>query len=89
MTLEDFSKDSKTVDAVIRNFEVIGEASRQLSQEVKAKYTNIDWKIMTDFRNVIIHEYLGINIKIIWDIIKNELPVLEKELRKIKKNWSK
>ena len=57
MTLEVFSVDPKTVDAVVRNFEIIGEASRQLPDDVKEKYHEIKWKDLIDFRNVVIHEY--------------------------------
>ncbi len=81
MTLEVFSVDLKTVDAVVRNFEIIGEASRQLPDGVKEKYHEIKWKDLIDFRNVVIHEYFGINKKIMWDIIINELPPLEEKIR--------
>ena len=84
MNYEKFSKDDKTIDAVVRNFEILGEASRQLPDVIKSKYPGVDWKGMIDFRNVIIHEYFGVSVKIMWDIIINELPSLEKELKSIK-----
>ncbi|MBL7075728.1 DUF86 domain-containing protein [candidate division KSB1 bacterium] len=87
MRLEELSKDNKTIDAVVRNFEIIGEASRQLPEAIKTRYPEVDWRAMIDFRNVIIHEYFGISINIVWDIIKNELPPLEKEIRKLKESW--
>ena len=83
ISFEKFAKDEKTIDAVVRNFEIIGEATRQLPQEIKNKYREVEWKALISFRNVIIHEYFGINLKIIWDIIKNELPSLEQEIKKI------
>ena len=83
MSFDKFSKDTKTQDAVIRNFEIIGEATRQLSKDVKDKYPEVEWKSMLDFRNVIIHEYFGVNLKIIWDIILSELPPLEEKLKNI------
>jgi uncharacterized protein with HEPN domain len=69
-----FQKDYKTVDAVIRNFEVIGEASRNLSDEIKIHNPGIPWNEMYYLRNRVAHEYFGIDYKIIWDIAKNYLP---------------
>ena len=69
-----FQKDYKTVDAVIRNFEIIGEASRSLSDEIKIQNPGIPWNEMYYLRNRVAHEYFGIDYKIIWDIAKNYLP---------------
>lgn len=76
-----FSKDEKTIDAVIRNFQVIGEASRQLPQSFRDKCDDVDWIAMVNYRNVIVHEYFGVNLKITWDIVKNELPLLEAKVK--------
>ncbi len=73
----DFAKfidDNKTVDAVIRNFEIIGEASKNLNEELKAKYPNVPWREMYYLRNRVSHEYFGVDNEIIWDIAKNYLP---------------
>jgi uncharacterized protein with HEPN domain len=69
-----FQKDYRTVDAVIRNFEVIGEASRNLSDKIKNQYPGIPWNEMYYLRNRVAHEYFGIDYKIIWDIAKIYLP---------------
>ena len=69
-----FKKDYKTVDAVIRNFEIIGEASKNLKDEIKEKYTAIPWKEMYYLRNRVSHEYFGVDYEIIWDIATNYLP---------------
>jgi len=69
-----FRQDYKTVDAVIRNFEVIGEASKNLPIEVKEKYSQIPWQEMYYLRNKISHEYFGIDYEIIWDVATNYLP---------------
>ena len=69
-----FKKDYKTVDAVIRNFEVIGEASKNLSKDIKDNYPNVPWEEMYRLRNRISHEYFGIDHEIIWDIISKHLP---------------
>lgn len=70
----EFKRDYKTVDAVIRNFEVIGEASKNLPNEIKTKYPEIPWNEMYLLRNKVSHEYFGIDYEIIWDIATNYLP---------------
>lgn len=69
-----FKRDYKTVDAVIRNFEIIGEASKNLPDSVKEKYPTIPWKEMYYLRNKVSHEYFGIDYEIIWDVATNYLP---------------
>ena len=74
---EEFSLDDKTQDAVIRNLEIIGEAARSLPDEVKKSANNIEWKKIIALRNILIHEYFGVNTKIVWDLITNKLDELE------------
>lgn len=81
-----FKRDYKTVDAVIRNFEVIGEASKNLSKDIKDKYPNIPWEEMYRLRNRISHEYFGIDYEIIWDIISRHLPNNHKDIKVIRDN---
>ncbi len=69
-----FKRDYKTVDAVVRNFEIIGEASKNLSTEIKNKHTHVPWEEMYRLRNRISHEYFGIDYEIIWDIASRHLP---------------
>jgi len=70
-----FKKDYKTVDAVIRNFEIIGEASRNLDENIKIKYPDVPWKEMYYLRNRVSHEYFGVDYEIIWDVAANALPI--------------
>ena len=70
----DFKRDYKTVDAVIRNFEVIGEASKNLPIEIKTKYPEVPWDEMYLLRNKVSHEYFGVDYEIIWDVATNYLP---------------
>ena len=79
----EFKRDNKTVDAVIRNFEIIGEASGKLPVYLKQKYTDIPWAEMYVLRNKISHEYFGIDYEIIWDIAKNHLPKNKSQIEKI------
>ena len=70
----EFKRDYKTVDAVIRNFEVIGEASKNLPIEIKTKYPEVPWDEMYLLRNKVSHEYFGVDYEIIWDVATNYLP---------------
>ena len=83
ISFEVFSKDNKTVDAVIRNFEIIGEASNLLPDEIKDKYSEIDWHRIRVFRNRIVHDYFGVDLQIIWKIIFDQIPGLITEITKI------
>ncbi len=75
LDFQKFKWDYKTVDAVIRNFEIIGEATKNLPAELKEKYPSIPWDEMYRLRNRISHEYFGIDYEIIWDIATNHLPI--------------
>jgi uncharacterized protein with HEPN domain len=74
LELSTFIYDYKTVDAVVRNFEIIGEASKHVSKQIKDKYPTVPWEEMYRLRNRISHEYFGIDYEILWDIATNHLP---------------
>lgn len=78
-----FKQDHKTVDAVIRNFEVIGEAAKNIPVEIKEKYPDIPWQEMYYLRNKISHEYFGVDYEIIWDVATNYLPENKQQIDKI------
>jgi uncharacterized protein with HEPN domain len=80
---EEFTKDTMRMDAVIRNFEVIGEAIKNLPPDLKERYPKTDWKKIAGFRDVLTHVYYGIKPSIIWDNIHTNLPALKKEIRQI------
>ena len=80
----EFSKNDLIQDAVIRNFEVIGEASKKISADFKSVYYDISWKEISGMRDKLIHDYLGVDIEVIWKTIEKDLPVLLKGLNKIK-----
>jgi len=80
---ESFIGDSKTVDAVIRNLEIIGEASRNLPDEIKAASAEIEWSKIIAMRNILTHEYFGVNKLLLWDIIVNKLGPLEKTCQRL------
>ena len=74
MDYTEFSENQLTVDAVIRNIEIIGEASANVPAKVRENYVDIPWKRMVGLRNITIHEYFGVDNTIIWEIIKKNLP---------------
>jgi uncharacterized protein with HEPN domain len=73
---EKFETDFKTRHAVERNFEIIGEAASRIPQAYKEKHPHVEWRIIKDFRNFIIHDYFGINYQMVWDTIQFRLPEL-------------
>lgn len=81
MDINDFKNDRKTIDAVVRNLEIIGEASRNIPDEIKNTNKEIDWKGLAGLRNRIAHEYFGISYSIVWNIIKEELPKLKEQMK--------
>ena len=76
LTYEEFKSDSMRVDAVIRNFEIIGEAANRLPEQIKDELPNIDWHKIRGFRNRVAHDYMGINYFIVWQIREEFLPDL-------------
>ncbi len=86
MSFEDFVNDSKTQDAVFRNFEVIGEATNKIPENIKNQYSQIDWHKLSGLRNRIIHEYFGVDLNIIWNIIQNNLEDFKISVSKIIEN---
>ncbi len=81
--MNSFSLMKKTIDAVIRNFEIIGEAAFLLPEEYKDKYPAVDWHRIRGFRNRIVHDYMGIDYRIVWNIKENFLPQFLKQIREI------
>ena len=80
MSFEEFSKDNKTIDAVIRNFEIIGEASNLLPDKIKDKYPEIEWHRIRGFRNRVVHDYFGVDLQIVWKITSDQIPSLISEI---------
>lgn len=85
MTFEAFKDDRKTFDAVVRNLEIIGEASKYIPEGVKETHPDTDWVGIAGLRNRIAHEYFHISAVIVWKIIKEEIPPLEELMREILK----
>lgn len=82
-SFEDFRKKEVIIDAVLNNILIIGEASSQLQNEIKDKYNNVPWREIIDFRNVAIHKYHSLNLKMIWSILKEKIPKFKKDIEEI------
>ena len=83
MTFEDFINDKKTINAVIRSIEVIGEATKQLSRSFRTQYPSIPWKKMAGMRDKLIHGYFGVDLEAVWQTVKRDLPTLQKAVKDI------
>ena len=76
-----FLEDEKTLDAVVRNLEVIGEAVKKLPEDLRARHSGVEWKKIAGLRDILIHEYFGLDAEIVWDIVRNKVPALDREVR--------
>ena len=83
MTFEEFVQDRKTVNAVIRSLEVMGEAAKKIPSEMRNRYPEIPWKYIAGMRDKLIHEYHGVDLEIVWEVIEKEIPPLRPKLEKI------
>lgn len=83
LSFKKFSDNELVIDAVVRNFEIIGEASKNIPSRIKSSYQNIPWKEMAGMRDKVIHEYFGVDLDIVWKTIKTRLPNLKISLKNV------
>jgi len=76
-----FLEDEKTIDAVVRNLEVIGEAVKNLPEHLRTQHSTVEWKKIAGLRDILIHEYFGLDAEIVWDIVQHKVPALDREVR--------
>ena len=83
MPLKELKNDDKTVSAVVRKLEIIGEATKNIPDEIKEKYPMLPWKEMAKIRDKLIHGYFVVDFEIVWKVVKEELPLLKPEIEEI------
>jgi uncharacterized protein with HEPN domain len=74
---DEFMSQSLIQDAVVRNLQVMAESSKRISDERKNRHLEVDWQEISGFRNILVHDYLGVDLELVWNIVINELPGLE------------
>ncbi len=80
LLFEDFMEDETLKRAVVRSLEIIGEATKKIPADFKAKWNTIQWKNMAGMRDRLIHDYIGVNYAIVWDVMKNKIPDMNKQI---------
>ena len=83
MTFEDFIRDERTYDAVVRNLQIIGEVVKNIPIEFRDKYEQIQWRKMAGLRDILAHAYFSLEDEIIWDVVENKVPILIEQMREI------
>jgi uncharacterized protein with HEPN domain len=88
LSKELFLRDDTLKRAFVRSLEIIGEASKKVPSEMKQRYSRVDWRAVAGMRDRLIHDYLGVDYEIVWDVVENKIPVLRREIGEIlrKKN---
>jgi uncharacterized protein with HEPN domain len=81
LSLQAFTADGKTFDAVVRNLEIIGEAVKQIPEDMRSLRPEIEWRRVGRLRDILIHQYFGVDEQIVWDIIQNKLVPLEQAIK--------
>jgi len=89
LTHDTFVKDDKTVDSVVRNLEIIGEAANRLPQDFKTQYSDIEWPRVNGLRHRIVHDYFNVDVEIVWEIIQKDLPLFKSKLSPIRQRLTK
>ncbi|TEU10617.1 MAG: DUF86 domain-containing protein [Anaerolineales bacterium] len=88
LSRNEFMQDETLKRAFVRSLEIIGEATKNVSADLRQKYSHVDWRAMAGMRDRLIHRYFGIDYDIVWDVVINKVPLLQQEIRQIIQNES-
>jgi len=80
---DSFFADTKTQDAVVRNLQVMAESTQRISSALKSRHQEIDWRSIAAFRNVLVHDYLGTDLRRVWDVVERDLSILKRRIQTI------
>ena len=83
LDFDTFARDRKTINAVLRSLEVMGEAAKRIPSQIRERYPGIPWKRMAGMRDKLIHEYSGVDLEIVWGVVKDEIPPLKPLLERL------
>jgi uncharacterized protein with HEPN domain len=86
---QEFMQDATLQRAVVRSLEIIGEATKHIPNEFRAKYPKVDWRSMAAMRDKLIHDYFGVDYEIVWDVVTQKIPALQQEIEQILQHESK
>ena len=87
LTFEELEKNSLVIDGVVRNLEIIGEAAKNIPASVKQSCPNIEWKKISGLKDVLAHEYFGVDLEVVWDIVTKKIPALKKNITRMLKTF--
>jgi uncharacterized protein with HEPN domain len=85
ISFQQFHENTMIIDAVLHNLEIIGEVAKSLPEEVKSRFSEVEWRKISGLRDIIVHQYFGISLEIVWDILQNKLPGLRFSVAEILK----
>ena len=83
ISFEEFCRNDILVDAVVRNFEVIGEAVKKIPEKIKGNYPNIEWSEAAGFRDILIHDYFGIDLESVYETLQNNIPLFKEKIKTV------